>query len=137
MKSRYYINPDSEELIIVSENKDGEHTVEQLPLIEAIEWADEEEESEEEEQEPTPKLKKSAGGGRSKKEKESAPKSGNASKGKRLSEEDKQMILRMSAEGKLIPEIARAVGCSAVTVYNVKKSAAKDRLDEEDRGISL
>lgn len=63
MKSRYYINPDSEELIIVSENKDGEHTVEQLPLIEAIEWADEEEESEEEEQEPTPKLKKSAGGG--------------------------------------------------------------------------
>lgn len=141
MKSRYYINPDTEELIIVTENKDGESTIEQCPLIESIEWADEEEESEEEseeeEQAPAPKPKKSAGGGRSKKEKESAPKSGNASKGKRLSEEDKQTILRMSAEGKLIPEIARAVGCSAVTVYNVKKSAAKDRLDEEDRGISL
>ncbi len=47
MKNRYYINPETDELVIVTETADGDHSVVELPMIAEIEYEDEEEPEEE------------------------------------------------------------------------------------------
>jgi len=117
---RYFFNEETEELMILTKcGDDGETEVDILSQLCAYEM-EEDEEQEEEELKPKKTIAITGGGVKEKKP-------GNS--GNRLSSEDKAKILDLAAEGKTLPEIAKEIGCSPATVYNVKRAA---RTDEED-----